>query len=149
MKNVLFIMILMILMSCSRDNNQTELRFIGKLSVEGLSNTYVNIYQEDENFEDITGLDFEIVGNGDKIILGRRLLIGTHDYVMNLDGFTVKSRDSIMYITYVDKNKILALYDLKTGFHSSLTKRSDNWNKETENEMIQILQFDNKDLKKI
>ena len=74
----------------------------------------MNIYQEDE-FDFVTALKYEIMGSEKNIILKKSLLIGTEDHITDLNDFKAKSIDSIVYLTWINENDIYAVYDLKSG----------------------------------
>lgn len=89
-------------------------RKLGQLKVENLSDTYVNIYQEDE-FDFISTLYYEIVDSKGELIIAKTHLVGTNDRLKDLSNFQAKSQDSILYLLWGDEYDIFAVYDLKSG----------------------------------
>jgi len=101
-------------------------RKIGQLKVNGIENVFVNIYQEDE-FDFVTALKYEIVDSEKNLILVKSQLVGTEDHITNLNDFRASSFDSIMYLTWGNENEIYAVYDLKSGKGYPKSKLNEDW----------------------
>ena len=123
---IIFLMTSSLLFSCSGEHE------IGKLPVEGLKDIYINLSQEDQ-FDSATAIYYEIVGNKNHVILKKYHLTGTHDYESDLTNFTANSHDSIIYLTYLEPNKVFAVYDLKTGKGYPHGSTSQDYNSQSKN----------------
>lgn len=118
MKKYIFISVLsLIFLSCF--SNKDEL--IGKKRIAGSDNLFVRIYQEDE-FDYVTAVLYEITDNKDSIIKPMELLFGTEDKLKDLKGLDPFIHDSIFYlcrpypkiikIKHLDEKNILLKKDL-------------------------------------
>jgi len=87
---------------------------------------FVNIYQEDE-FDFVTALKYEIVDSEKNLVLVKSQLVGTEDDITNLNDFKASSFDSIMYLTWGNENEIYAVYDLKSGKGYPKSKLNEDW----------------------
>ena len=70
---------------------------------------------DEDELDSATAIYYEIVNSDGKVILRKYHLTGTHNYESDLSNFAANSQDSIIYLTYLDTNRVFAIYDLKSG----------------------------------
>ncbi|MGD1837574.1 MAG: hypothetical protein ACPKPY_05900 [Nitrososphaeraceae archaeon] len=107
-------MILVVGLACFLFCRKGE-RLIGKIPVDGLDNVFFRLYQQDE-FDYTTALLFDIVDHRDTVIARKHFMTGTLDHVKDLEPFTTGCYDSIVYLTYIDSNRIYGVFDLKENW---------------------------------
>lgn len=95
-------------------------RFVGKLKVIGNENVYFKIYQKDE-FDMVSPLSYEIVDQKNTILSNRRFLVGTHDHIEDLEDFYSGSCGKVIYLSFIDSNRVYAIYDMNTKKVSDLS----------------------------
>jgi hypothetical protein len=99
--------------SCSDDE-----KYLGKVPVNGMTNVYFKIYQE-ESFDNNVAITFEIADAKDRKIYGPHFLCGTSDFDReDTKEFYAGSYDSIIYLAFGDSNLVYEMYDLRTGKHA-------------------------------
>jgi len=123
---IILLLTLILFTSCFKE------RKIGQLEISGIENVFMNIYQEDE-FDFVTALRYEITDSEKNLILEKSHLIGTNDHITNLNDFKAKSFDSIVYLTWGNENEIYAVYDLKSGKGYPKSQLDKNWKLKFEN----------------
>ncbi len=111
---IIWFKILLITFFFTSCNNRKEPRFLGELSIPNIDNVFFKVYQEDK-FDSVVGIYFEIVDKDDNVLSPMNLLIGTSDFDRSdAKDFYTGSHDSIIYLSFVDPNIMYAIYDLKT-----------------------------------
>lgn len=105
--------------SCSGEHE------IGMVSVSGVENVSVRFTQSEE-FDMATSIYYEVIDSEKNTILDKHLLTGTHDYVADDVMFSVRSYDSILYVSYNDPYNVYAIFDLKSkkGYPKGLGNHS-------------------------
>lgn len=108
-------------------SKKERLRFIGKLPVNGIEKIQINIYQENE-YDSSTGLYYSIENDKEFLLKKISFLIGSHDYIENLNDFSARSYDSIIFLTFIGEKDVYMIFDLKNRF----VNNESNW-QETQN----------------
>ena len=121
-----YIALLLFFVSCYPKGD----KYIGKVTVEGLDNIYFNIYQEyPHDLEPGLAIDYEIVSDN-KILSSRSFLSGSHsgDFPVQINDYFTGVYDDIIYLSYGDKNRVCAIYDLKTnsGYPKGISMSEDS-----------------------
>jgi hypothetical protein len=100
-----------LLTSCEYENGD---KYLGRTPIQNVENVYFKIYRSQE-FDYTTAISAEIVDSNDSIIFPKQFLTGTLDFQDNTKLFFADSKDSTIYISYFEPNRIYGVYDLKLG----------------------------------
>ena len=108
-KFILYFFLIELSLSCA---DHAKSRFLGKVQVPDCNVTF-KIYQDDK-FDDVVGIYYEILDQQQQIMQAKTLLVGTSDFDRNnTKDFFTGNHDSIIYLSFLNKNTVYAIYNLR------------------------------------
>lgn len=98
--------------SCNREE-----KYLGRLPVKNNSDLYFDLYQE-QKFDNAVAIHYSIIDKNKGTLLGPVFLTGTSDFDReDTKDFTAGVYNGIIYLTFLDSNKVYAIYDTKTNHY--------------------------------